>query len=122
MRRIADGLIALALLVACAAAPASAEAIKIGLLKTSSSAVTVIAIKRGYFSAEGLDAQLVPFDAAEPVAVATASGDIDFGITGLTAGLYALASQVRIISGHLQEHPGFHANALVASNKAYERA
>ncbi len=62
----------------------------------------------------------MPFDAAEPVAVATASGDIDFGITGLTAGLYALASQLRIISGHLQEHPGFHANAIVASNQAYE--
>lgn len=125
MRRIALCLIALALLVAGAAPPARAEAIKpepikIGLLKTSSSAVTVIAIKRGYFTAEGLDAQLVPFDAAEPVAVATASGDIDFGITGLTAGLYALASQVRIISGHLQEHPGFHANAIVASNKAFD--
>jgi NitT/TauT family transport system substrate-binding protein len=120
MRRIAIRLIALALLFAFAAPPAVAETIKIGLLKTSSSAVTVIAIKRGYFTAEGLDAQLVPFDAAEPVAVATASGDIDFGITGLTAGLYALASQIRIISGHLQEHPGFHANAIVASNKAYE--
>jgi NitT/TauT family transport system substrate-binding protein len=120
VHRIADGLIALALLVVCAAPPARAEAIKIGLLKTSSSAVTVIALKRGYFTAEGLDAQLVPFDAAEPVAVAMASGDIDFGITGLTAGLYALASQVRIISGHLQGHPGFHANAIVASNKAYD--
>lgn len=120
MRPIAYGLIALALLVTGGAPPARAEAIKIGLLKTSSSAVTIIAITRGYFTAEGLDAQLVPFDAAEPVAVAAASGDIDFGITGLTAGLYALASQIRIISGHLQEHPGFHANAIVASNKAYE--
>ncbi len=120
MRRIAYCVIALALLVAGAAPPTRAETIKIGLLKTSSSAVTVIAIKRGYFTAEGLDAQLVPFDAAEPVAVATASGDIDFGITGLTAGLYALASQLRIVSGHLQEHPGFHANAIVASNKAYD--
>jgi NitT/TauT family transport system substrate-binding protein len=120
LRRIAIRLSALVLLCAFTAPPTRAETIKIGLLKTSSSAVTVIAIKRGYFTAEGLDAQLVPFDAAEPVAVATASGDIDFGITGLTAGLYALASQLRIISGHLQEHPGFHANAIVASNKAYE--
>jgi NitT/TauT family transport system substrate-binding protein len=125
MRRIATHLIALALLFAGIAPPAHAEAIKaepikVGLLKTSSSAITVIALKRGYFTAEGLDAQLVPFDAAEPVAVATASGDIDFGITGLTAGLYALASQIRIVSGHLQEHPGFHANAIVASNKAYD--
>jgi NitT/TauT family transport system substrate-binding protein len=119
LRRIGYWLVALALLAGIVA-PARAETIKIGLLKTSSSAVTVIAIKRGYFTAEGLEAQLVPFDAAEPVAVAAASGDIDFGITGLTAGLYALASQIRIISGHLQEHPGFHANAIVASNKAYE--
>src|SRR5262249_9066274 len=88
--------------------------------KTTSSAVTVIAIKRGYFAAQGLDAELVPFDAAEPVAVAVTSGDIDFGITGMTAGPYAPCSQLRIISGHLQEHPGFHANAIVASNKAYD--
>ena len=61
MRRIAHCLIVLALLVACTAPAARAEAIKIGLLKTSSSAVTAIAIKRGYFTAEGSDAQLVPF-------------------------------------------------------------
>ena len=120
MRVIAGRLIALALLVVFAAPPAQAETIKIGLLKTTSSAVAVIAIKRGYFAAEGLDAELVPFDAAEPVAVAVTSGDIDFGITGLTAGLYALGNQLRIISGHLQEHPGFHANAIVASLKAYD--
>jgi NitT/TauT family transport system substrate-binding protein len=113
-------ILALALLLAFVAPPARAETIKIGLLKTSSSAVAMIAITRGYFTAAGLDAQLVPFDAAEPVAVAVTSGDIDFGITGLTAGLYALSSQLRIISGHLQEHPGFHANAIVASNKAYD--
>lgn len=119
MRVVARRLLALALLAAFAT-PASAETVKIGLLKTTSSAVAEIAIERGYFNAQGLDAELVPFDAAEPVAVAVASGDIDFGITGLTAGLYALGTQLRIVSGHLQEHPGFHANAIVASNKAYD--
>ena len=118
MRRLSACLVICAWLLALPAA--RSETIKIGLLKTSSSAVAEIAIKRGYFAAENLDAQLVPFDAAEPVAVAVTSGDIDFGITGLTAGLYALASQLRIISGHLQEHPGFHANAIVAANKAYD--
>lgn len=120
MRSPVCRVLALALLLAGIASPASAETIKIGLLKTTSSAVAVIAIQRGYFADEKLDAQLVPFDAAEPVAVAVASGDIDFAITGLTAGLYALGSQLRIISGHLQEHPGFHANAIVASLKAYD--
>ncbi|HLI20830.1 MAG TPA: ABC transporter substrate-binding protein [Stellaceae bacterium] len=118
-RVIAGRLFALALFCIVAAAPAEAETVKLGLLKTTSSAVAVIAIQRGYFADVNLDAQLVPFDAAEPVAVAVASNDIDFAITGLTAGLYALGSQLRIISGHLQEHPGFHANAIVASNKAY---
>lgn len=120
MRSPACRILALALLLGCLASPAPAEPIKVGLLKTTSSAVAVIAIQRGYFADEKLDAQLVPFDAAEPVAVAVASGDIDFAITGLTAGLYALGSQLRIISGHLQEHPGFHANAIVASLKAYD--
>jgi len=51
LRRTAICLTALALLVAFAAPPSRAEAIEIGLLKTSSSAVTDIAIKRGYFTA-----------------------------------------------------------------------
>jgi NitT/TauT family transport system substrate-binding protein len=112
----------LLLLLAAALRPvqARAETIKIGLLKTSSSGVVVIGMERGYFTAEGLTVELVPFDAAEPVAVAVTSGDIDFGVTGLTAGLYALGGQLRIIAGHLQEHPGFHANAIVASNKAWD--
>ena len=112
--------IATILLLAAFIRPVSAETIKVGLLKTSSSGVVVIGMKRGYFAAENLAVDLVPFDAAEPVAVAVTSGDIDFGITGLTAGLYALGGQLRIIAGHLQEHPGFHANAIVASNKAWD--
>ena len=52
MRPIVYGSIALASLAA-RAAPARSAAIKFGLLTTSSSAVTVIAIERGYFIAEG---------------------------------------------------------------------
>jgi NitT/TauT family transport system substrate-binding protein len=108
------------LVLAAFVRPVSAETIKIGLLKTSSGGIAIIGMKRGYFAAQNLTVDLVPFDAAEPVAVAVTSGDIDFGITGLTAGLYALGNQLRIISGHLQEHAGFHANAIVASNKAWD--
>ena len=103
------------------AAPTRAESVKIGFLKTSSGATAVIADVRGYYAAEGLTPEFVTFDAAEPMAVAVTSGAIDFGITGMTAGLYALAGQgaLRIISGHLQEYPTFRANAIVASNRAY---
>jgi NitT/TauT family transport system substrate-binding protein len=73
---------------------ASADTIKIGLFKGISAGGPIyIAIDRGYFAAEGLDAQLLFFDAGEPIAVATVSGDVDFGAAGISAGLYNLAAQ-----------------------------
>ncbi len=96
--------------------------IKIGILATSASAPSYIAIERGYFAAEGLAADLVVFDAAQTIAVAAASRDIDFGTNGLTAALYTLASQgtLRIIGGQVHEAPGFRATALIASNAAWD--
>ncbi len=63
-------------------AAAGAEAIKIGAVKTGSSGVVFIAQERGYFAAEGVPAELVYFRSAQPIAVAAASGAIDFGVTG----------------------------------------
>jgi NitT/TauT family transport system substrate-binding protein len=83
---------------------ASAETIKIGLFKGISAGGPIyIAMDRGYFAAEGLDAQLLFFDAGEPIAVATVSGDVDFGAAGISAGLYNLAAQgaLRVIGGVL---------------------
>jgi ABC-type nitrate/sulfonate/bicarbonate transport system substrate-binding protein len=40
------------------------ESIKVGGAKTASGVVGYIAIEKGYFAAEGLDAQLVFFDSA----------------------------------------------------------
>jgi NitT/TauT family transport system substrate-binding protein len=98
---------------------AAAEHIKIGGQKTTSP--LYIAVEKGYFAAEGLDPELVYFEAGQPVAVAAVSGDIDFGIAGLTGGLYALAEQgaLKIIGGQTREAPGFRANTVVASSKAY---
>jgi NitT/TauT family transport system substrate-binding protein len=77
-------------------------------------------MERGYFAAEGLDAQLLFFDAGEPIAVATVSGDVDFGAAGISAGLYNLAGQgaLRIIGGMNRDVPGFHAVGFFASNRA----
>jgi len=101
---------------------AQAETIKVGSLRTSSGSTIVIGQQRGYFEAEGLTVELVNFDAAAPVAVAVTSGSIDFGVTGMTAGLYSLGGQgaIRIISGQIQEHPSFHGSAIVASNRAWD--
>ena len=114
---------ALAILTVALAGPARADAekIKIGVILNSAQAPIYLALERGYFTAEGLDATLVPFDAAVPVAVAAAAGDVDFGSVGATGGFYNLAGQgvLRIIGGNSHEAPGFQMFGLVAASRAY---
>jgi NitT/TauT family transport system substrate-binding protein len=107
---------------AFAAAPSGAEGIKIGAVKTGASGVVFIAQEKGFFAEEGIPAELVYFESAQPIAVAAASGAIDFGVTAPTAALYSLGSQgsVRIIAGAVQEEPGFKGAAYLVSKAAYE--
>jgi len=104
-----------------AGSAAAAEQVKIGILNTTSSAPLFIALDRGYFAAEGLEPKLITFDSAQPVALAAVSGDVDFGVTGLTSAFFNLAGQgaLKIIAGAYMERPGFHYNAFVASKGAY---
>jgi NitT/TauT family transport system substrate-binding protein len=94
---------------------------KIGVLRLSSSAPVFIAQDKGYFRDAGLDIELTFFDAAQPVAVATTSGDIDFGITAFTAGLYNLAGKgtLKVIGGMSREKAGYPLIGYFASNNAY---
>src|ERR1700692_4762403 len=73
----------------------------VGVLGLSSSAPVFIAQDKGYFREAGLDIELKFFDAAQPIAVATTSGDVDFGVTAFTAGLYNLAGKgtLKVIGG-----------------------
>jgi NitT/TauT family transport system substrate-binding protein len=108
--------------MAYASASARAENIKIGVLKVASACPTFVAQEKGYFAAEGVPAELVYFDASQPIAVATASASIDFGVTGFAAGFYSLAGQgvLRIIGGgYAREAPGFRNQGYVVSNQAY---
>src|SRR5260370_7214934 len=74
---------------------------KVGVLRLSSSAPVFIAQDKGYFRDAGLDIELKFFEAAQPIAVATTSGDVDFGITAFTAGLSNLAATApfKLIAG-----------------------
>ncbi len=100
----------------------AAEHIKLGASKTASGGAGYIAIEKGYFAAEGLDAEMVFFDSAVPIAVAAVSGDIDIGTTGLSAGFYNLAGDggLRIIGAQGHEAPGFHTIGYFVSRRAYE--
>ena len=114
---------ALALAAVCAATPTlAADSITIGALRFTSHAPTFIAVERGYFKAEGIDAKLKFFQAAQPIAVAIASGDIDFGITALTGGYYSLASKgaLKVVGGLYAEKKGVNGMAVMVSNKAYK--
>ena len=114
--------VAAAILAAVFAVSAHAEAIKIGILKTTTSGPVYIAQDKGFFAAEQLQSELVVFELAQPVAVATASGDIDFGYTGFTGGFYGLASQgvLRVVGGGAGEVPGYPNEPFLVSHKAWD--
>jgi NitT/TauT family transport system substrate-binding protein len=115
-----------AVLVAAAAlsgtTASAAEKLRIGVLRLASSGPVFVAEDMGYFAAEGLEVELKFFDAAQPVAVATVSGDIDIGVTGLTAGFFNLAGKgaLRIVAAQSREEPGYHLNGYVVSKQAYD--
>lgn len=112
--------LAIAVLLAAAAHHAAAETIKIGMQKPVGGPL-YIADAKGYYASEGLTPDYVFFEAGEPIAVAVASGAVDFGVAGLTGGFYSLAGKgaLRIIAGQTHEVPGFPANTVAASNKAF---
>jgi NitT/TauT family transport system substrate-binding protein len=118
-RRVMIGLLAVAAL-----APAQADETlkaKVGVLRLSSSAPVFIAQDKGYFRDAGIEIELRFFDAAQPIAVATTSGDVDIGITAFTAGLFNLAGKgtLKVIGGMSREKAGYPLIGYFASNQAY---
>ncbi len=101
---------------------ASAEPVKVGILSLTSHSPSIIAEGKGYFDEQDLEVEFVPFQAAQPMAVAIASGDVDFGMTAMTAGLISLAERgaVKIIGGALQETPEIEGQKILVSKAAHE--
>jgi NitT/TauT family transport system substrate-binding protein len=99
------------------------DAVKVGALRFISSGGLFLAKERGYFAAEGLDIELVFFEAAQPVAVAVASGDIGFGMTGITGGTLNLAGKgaLKIVASQGAEKKGFKGNAIIVSAAAHAK-
>ncbi|HYG91290.1 MAG TPA: ABC transporter substrate-binding protein [Azospirillum sp.] len=98
------------------------EKASVGVLALSSSGPIYIAKSKGYFADAGLDVDLKIFTSAQQVPVAVASGDVDFGVTGLTAGFYNLASKgaITMVAAQSRDEPGFPLSAYVASKAAHE--
>ncbi len=119
---ICGSAIAAATLVAGASVAQAADKIAVGALRFTSHSASFVAFERGYFNDQGLEVEFKFFQAAQPMAVAIASGDVDFGVTAISGGLINLANKgaIKVIGGALQEEPGIDGQMILASKKAYD--
>lgn len=106
------------------AAPALAmnTKIKVGALRFTSHSGNFVAFERGYFAEAGLDVEFEFFQAAQPMAVAIASGDVDYAVTAMSGGLINLADKgaIKVIGGALSEEAGIDGQKFLASDAAFQ--
>ncbi|MEM6984956.1 MAG: ABC transporter substrate-binding protein [Pseudomonadota bacterium] len=96
--------------------------IKVGALRFTSHSASFIAYERGYFAEAGLDVEFEFFQAAQPMAVAIASGDIDYAVTAISGGLVSLAQKgaIKVIGGALTEEAGIDGQKYLISDATYQ--
>ena len=102
---------------------AEPQKVSIGLLRLTSSAPLFIGIEKGFFKDEGIDLQVEWFDAAHPIAVATASNKVDVGATGITASLYnmiASGQKLTIVADKGREEKGYPSSSLVVRKALFD--
>ncbi len=110
--------------VASLGSPAIAanKKIRVGALRFTSHSASFIAVEQGLFKEAGLDVELVFFQAAQPMAVAIASGDIDYAVTAISGGLISLAQKgaIKVIGGALTEEAGIDGQEILVSDAAFQ--
>ena len=96
--------------------------IKVGALRFTSHSASFIAQERKYFSDAGLNVEFEFFQAATPMAVAIASGDVDYAVTAVSGGLINLAEKgaIKVIGGALSEESGIDGQKYLASDAAFQ--
>lgn len=106
------------------AAPALAanKKIKVGALRFTSHSGNFVGFERGYFADAGLDVEFEFFQAAQPMAVAIASGDVDYAVTAVSGGLINLADKgaIKVIGGALSEEAGIDGQKYLISDASYQ--
>jgi NitT/TauT family transport system substrate-binding protein len=87
--------------------------VRIGVNQTLAESGQYIADERGYFREEGLQVEFTPFDGAARMTSALASGQLDVGAGGVSAGLFNAIGRgvpIRIVGPQARHERG--ANAL----------
>ncbi len=123
-RRKAITVLGAATATAALSTPALAQnkKITVGALRFTSHSASFIGVEKGYFQDAGLDVELKFFQAATPMAVAIASGDVDYAVTAISGGLVSLADKgaIKVIGGALTEEAGIDGQKILASNAAFD--
>jgi NitT/TauT family transport system substrate-binding protein len=121
-KTIISAVVVSATLGASALSAIAADKITVGALRFTSHSPSFVAYERGYFADQGLEVEFKFFQAAQPMAVAIASGDVDFGVTAISGALINLAEKgaIKIIGGALQEEPGIDGQIILVSKQAYD--
>ena len=101
---------------------AANQKITVGALRFTSHAASFVAFERGYFADAGLEVEFKYFQAAQPMAVAVASGDVDYAVTAISGGLISLAEKgaAKVIGGALSESAGIDGQKILVSDKAFQ--
>ena len=96
--------------------------ITVGALRFTSHSASFIAQEREYFKQAGLDVEFKFFQAAQPMAVAIASGDVDYAVTAISGGLISLAQKgaIKVIGGALSEEAGIDGQKYLVSDAAFQ--
>ncbi len=119
--------VAMMLMAGCgSSAPAAKQEnkkVSLAVLKLTSSAPLFIGMDKGFFKEQGLELDPQWFEAAHPIAVATASGKVDVGATGITASLFNMASagqKISIVADKGREQKGYPSSALLVTKKMWD--
>jgi NitT/TauT family transport system substrate-binding protein len=116
MLAISLGVLALGL----AAGRAEPAAVTVGITNAIADVGLYVADKRGYFAEEGLKVKFVSFNAAARMIAPFASGELDVGGGGISAGLFnavARGVKIRIVADKSTSAPGLTSSSLVVRQK-----
>ena len=90
--------------------------VNVGIANSATDAALFVADKKGHFKAEGLDVNFIAFDSGARMIAPFASGDLDVGAGGPSAGLYnavARGIDIRIVADKSSTPPGRPINFLL---------
>ena len=97
--------------------------VNVGITNALADVGLYVADKRGYFAQEGIKVNFVSFDAAARMIAPFASGDLDVGGGGISAGLFNAVTRgvkIRIVADKSTSAPGLSTSSLVVRHKLVE--